>query len=396
MLPFTKGKENCTGCTACYSICPIKCIDMKQDEEGFLYPVASNACIDCGKCERVCPIINGLEGNMTTNPIAFAAISKDKGIWQRSASGGAFSEICRAWDDGDTVYAGAVFDGLYVHHKCVNGFSNIAPLCKSKYVESNLGDSFLTIKKHLDEGKRALLSGTPCQIAGLRQYLGKDYDNLLLIDLICHGVGSPKVFETCIKVTGCQFGVNITDYQFRTKRKVFETDHLQRITFDKHRYFYLEADPYIQLFLSQHCLRPSCGKNCRYRNENRQGDITIADFKGLRNVFPDLAGEKRNYSTIVFNNNKSKLLIPLIKKTMSLYNCSISQVKKYNPLYYRQTEFSNERELFFSEYLVSHEDTVERWTKPAKLHKTKLKHLLWNALPVHIRKSVINNVLKNK
>lgn len=395
MLSFTQEKKDCTGCTACYSICPVSCIDMVPDTEGFLYPVASSACVDCGKCMRVCPIYNfcvSSKSNKKMNQLAYAAVSNDKNIWKRSASGGAFSEICRAWDDGNTIYVGAAFEGLYVHHISVNGFNSIAPLCKSKYVESSLEETFLTLKEHLDAGKRVLFCGTPCQVAGLRAYVGRDCENLLLLDLICHGVGSPKVFETCMHVTGKQIGGIINSYQFRAKRSVFEADHLQRVRHGNGKYVYLEDDPYMQLYLTQHCLRPSCGENCKYRNEFRQGDLTIADFKGFERIFPDLIGGKRNFSTIVFNNEKSMFLIRELEKTMKLYKCSLDEIREYNPLFYKQTWFSERRDSFFNEYTVSPEATIERWTKPAKVRKLTIKRILWNILPTLLRKWIINHV----
>ena len=138
-------------------------------------------------------------------------------------------------------------------------------------------------------------------MAGLKSSLGKDYSNLLPIDLICHGVGSPTVFLECIRNMEESFGGKITAYEFRTKKVAWrKEDSLKQTTLKSIRVF---NDPYIQLFLSQNCLRPSCGENCRFRNKNREGDITIGDFKGLGLVFPKLSGSKLNYSTMVFNMN---------------------------------------------------------------------------------------------
>lgn len=385
MLSFIE-KNRCTGCTACLSICPANCISMERDREGFLYPVASDKCIDCGMCERVCPAVRRETGTKTKG-IAYAAVSKDKRIWKRSASGGAFSEICRAWGDEDTLFAGAAWDGLYVRHICVKGFNNIAPLCKSKYVAGDMGDTFTQIKEHLTHGGKAVFCGTPCQVAGLRLILGKTYDNLLLIDLICHGVGSPDVFKSCMKAIGDQFGGEVKAYEFRAKRSAYETDYLAKVEFADGQEKYLVKDQYIQLFLNQNCLRPSCGENCIYRNENRPGDITIADFKGLTDVFPELAGTKRNYSSVIFNNEQGLKVYSSLEKNMRLLECSIDDIKKYNPLFCKQTRSSNERDDFFKEY-ISSEAAVDRWTTKATTFKTGWKRNVYNILPARARAAV--------
>ena len=193
MLTFNPNKSNCTGCAACYSVCPTHCISMDADEEGFLYPNASDACVHCGLCETVCPAILPKANNNYVQK-AVAAVSKDYEIWKRSSSGGAFSEICRQWADDDTLIVGAAWDGLKVHHIGVYGFENIAPLCKSKYISSAIEDSFIEIRNELRGGRKTIFCGCPCQVAGLKAFLGKDYNNLLTIDLICHGQGSPIVF----------------------------------------------------------------------------------------------------------------------------------------------------------------------------------------------------------
>ena len=166
----------CTGCSACYSSCPNGSIKMVSDNEGFLYPQISDTCVNCGKCQKVCPCINRADCTTNYSPKAYAAVSKDFKIWNRSSSGGAFSEICFAWGDDNTMFCGALWDKLYVKHACLVGIDNIAPLCKSKYVSSDLGNSFKQIQEHLKKGFKVLFCGTPCQVAGLRHFLRRDYD----------------------------------------------------------------------------------------------------------------------------------------------------------------------------------------------------------------------------
>ncbi len=394
MLEFNHSKTNCTGCAACYSVCPVECIEMQRDEEGFLYPeIKNDACINCGRCEKVCPMVHEPR-DITQSHHAFAALTRDIGVWRRSASGGAFSEICRAWSNDGTLIVGAAWqDGKFrVHHVAVHGVDNIAPLCRSKYIASDMGDVMKTMKQHLLSGGRVLFCGTPCQVAGVRGYMGREFDNLLLIDLICHGVGSPLVFEKCMEETGKYFGQQIARYDFRTKRNVHETDYLSRITFVDGSCKYVTRDPYIQLFLSQHCLRPSCGRYCKFRNVKRQGDITIADFKGLIDIFPQLQGTKRNYSTVVLNTAKGQALQAKLSHSMQLLPCSIDDVVRYNPLFARQTWFSEKRDVFFAEFLHNPASTIASWTTPCAEYMDTFTHRLFSLLPVVMRRILLNRL----
>lgn len=396
MLSFNSEKINCMGCAACYSVCPKQCIVMESDSEGFLYPTAdSSNCINCGLCEKVCPIVNPKFEN-TYHQKAISAVSKDYKIWKRSASGGAFSEICRQWADNNTLIVGAAWDGLSVHHIGVIGFENIAPLCKSKYISSPIENTFIEIKRHLRSEKKVIFCGCPCQVDGLRHFLGKSHENLLTIDLICHGQGSPLVFKESMNVLGKQIGEPVLSYEFRAKRKIHETDHLAFVKTDKSEY-YIINDPYIQLFLSQDVLRPSCGENCRYRNVKRTGDLTIADCKGLTKIYPDLIGTKRNYSTIVSNTAKGEYVLDKLNQTMETRPCSLENVIKYNPLFARQTCFSKNRDKFFMEFVKNPQTCIRIKTKPIKIIRNTFKSIFFHNSPIILRKYYIklSQLLKN-
>lgn len=392
MLDFTPDKGRCSGCTSCQAICPVTCISMQTDKEGFQYPVSSDACIHCRLCEKVCPIPKPLNTATFGKQEAYALVSKNYEVWHRSASGGAFSEICNAWGDSSTVVVGATWDGLRVHHKCVIGIENINELCKSKYLSSLPENTFRDIFKFLKEEKKVIFCGTPCQVAGLKSFLGKDYPNLLTIDLICHGVGSPLVFKDAMKVIGEQFDSTVVGYEFRAKRKVFETDYIQKI-FTNRGNKYLINDQYIQLFLSQLCLRPSCGENCVFRYKNRQGDITIADFKGLSEVLPNLRFAKKNYSSLIVNSKKGHEVAEDLKRSSIMYQVSIEDIKKYNPLFFRQTWFSKDRDKFFKDYEVNGIETIKKWTKPAQEYRAGIKQTVINILPPIILRSVYNLIM---
>ncbi len=385
MLSFTKNKSECMGCSACMAACPVDCITMHYDEEGFWYPQSSDACINCGKCERVCPLPKTDNTANHGQQKAFACLTKDDKIWRRSASGGAFSEICLAWGDSKTIVVGAAWDDFKVHHVCVEGVQNIQSLCKSKYVASYPENTFREVKDYIKQGRKVIYCGVPCQVAGLKSFLNQDYENLLTIDLICHGAGSPNVFESAIHKMEKQFDDKISSYEFRSKRSTYEMDYLSSINLFKSK-VYIVNDPYIQLFLKQNCLRPSCGEHCKFRNKNRQGDLTIADFKGLSKVFPELLGSKRNYSTIVTNNKKGEEIIPLLMDRMVVLRCDVAEIGKYNPLFERQTWFSKDRNQFFGDFISDKDSALDKWTTEAVVYQPTLKNKIFNILPVSIRK----------
>ena len=398
MLSFlNEKKKNCTGCYACYSSCPVDCIEMKKDLEGFWYPSSTDKCIHCGMCERVCPVINNNTNDQGAQK-AYAAVTKDKEIWRRSASGGAFSEICKVWDSNDAIFVGATYDGLDVKHICIEDYHDIETICKSKYVQSEIGNTFIQIKKHLCEMKNVVFCGTPCQVAGLKNYLNQNFDNLLTIDLICHGVGAPNVFKECCNVIGENLDKEIISYEFRAKRKIYDVDYMQKVITKQGEEIYLLDDPYIQLFLSQNCTRPSCGENCSFRNEKRYGDITIADFKGLTKIFPKLSGTKRNYSTIVSNTPKGDRVVKELKKNMRVLECSVDYIKEYNPLFYRQSDNKRNQDEFIKLFEQNPQKAISEYTKPLKLQNISFAHKVYDLLPFTLRHIIIESIgfIKNE
>ena len=382
-------KKACTGCSACYSVCPVGAIQMVPDSEGFLYPVSDEKCIHCKKCLTVCPVKSHKDVDEAFTKKAYAALTKNRKLWRSSSSGGAFIEICKSWEKDNLFIYGATWNGLSVCHTNVHSIEEADKFSKSKYISSEIKDCYIEIQQHLDNHDNVIFSGTPCQIAGLNSYLRKQYDNLLSIDIICHGVGSPKVFHECIEIIQDQYNINIKSYGFRHKDYVYRQDHIQSILTENGEHILIQDDPYIQLFVQQLCLRKSCEK-CLFRSSERYSDITIGDFKHLDDVFPKLVGGKYNYSTVIFNTKKGESVIKGLKERMYMYECSIHDIEEYNPAYCFNSDNNHpNRDAFFVDFIKNPRQAITSITIPAKKYKISIKRRVYDSLPVWMRKMIV-------
>lgn len=287
-------KSKCTGCTACAQICPISCITMKRDEEGFLYPVADESrCIACGSCDKVCPVSNTSFLPKAGYPEAALIYDKELEWRKRSAAGGGFAVLARYFLE---YYKGIVFgaaydENYYVCHMEVETLEALPQLQKSKYVQSDLKDCFKCVKQHLEHDRYVLFSGTPCQIYGLKSYLGKqaESDRLYSIDLSCHGVPSPKVFEKYKLALEEQEKSQIICFTMRDKK--FKKDAYDQgfgITFanNKKKFLSHSQDMFGRCFWGELISRPSC-YCCHFKTVWRSADITLGDCWFLNCFVPE-------------------------------------------------------------------------------------------------------------
>ena len=215
---LTGEKKECFGCEACVQICPKQAIKMTEDGEAFRYPVVDTAtCVHCGLCEQVCPVVH-LPETEACEKVVFGGYHKDSRIRGESTSGGAFSAIVEGWCDKDYAIFGAVADGLRVYHDYITNKSQLQKFRKSKYAQSEMGNAYQNVRQFLRQGKKVLFSGTPCQIAGLRAFLGKtDCTNLLTVEVICEGVPSPLFIRSYDRMMQKRYGAPIKHLDYRYK-----------------------------------------------------------------------------------------------------------------------------------------------------------------------------------
>lgn len=358
-------KKQCCGCSACVQACPKNCILLIEDEMGFLYPsVDKETCVNCGLCEKVCPVLNKWEPKETFEISA----CKNKNEDQRylSSSGGLFVLLAELVIRKGGVVFGAHFDNDWsVVHSYTETIEGLIEFQGSKYVQSVIGDSYKKTEAFLKDGREVLFSGTPCQVAGLKHYLRKEYDNLLTVEVICHGVPSPKVWrdylETIRRPKGAVAGKNtvlsslnekpsIEGISFRDKQNGwkkygfvvrYSTDQREAEKFGfssvdakKEIREYHQDNLYMKAFLKNLCLRPICF-NCAAKDGRSKADISLGDFWTIKQHCPDFDDDK-GVTLVYINTEKGKEVFNTIDCTKIILNNGV----KYNRMF---SESSNEK-----------------------------------------------------
>ncbi|PYG87803.1 coenzyme F420-reducing hydrogenase beta subunit [Ruminiclostridium sufflavum DSM 19573] len=310
----TDKKKSCFGCRACEQICPNRSVSMLEDEEGFIYPhVNESLCTGCGLCVRHCPQLKDVvfSGHSDT-PKVFAAKLKNSEILLRSSSGGMFSAIAETVIENGGVVFGCAFDNnLTARHICADKKEALASLRGSKYVASDLNNTYIQALNYLKQGQRVFYTGTPCQIAGLKAFLGRDYENLLTADLICHGVPSQKLFSKYLDWLKVKLGGQIIAFDFRNKEKRGWGFCCKVETAAKARHLNAEFDPYYSAFLEAKTYRYSC-YSCKYAKTAREGDLTIADYWGIEFFHPGFYS-KKGVSLLLVNSLKGQKMFEALK-----------------------------------------------------------------------------------
>ena len=387
-----ESPAQCCGCGACLNSCARDAITMQTDAAGFLFPSVDEArCVGCGKCVEVCvfPKKGWGAGNA---PTVYAAVNKDAQVLEDSSSGGLFTALAGAvLDKGGAVFGAAWTEDLSLAHLCVENRQALGKLRGSKYVQSDTGDCYRQVKRILKEGRPVCYCGTPCQIAGLKAFLGKEDDKLLTIDLVCHGVPSMQMLRDDLAAVAGDKLSEIKDIKFRDKRRGWGVKG-SLILEDKSLHYDAGTSPYYFYFLKGEVYRESC-YHCRFPAENRQGDITLGDYWGVRGeLLAQLEGVNpdKGVSCVLVNTQKGKQWFSAVETALCFAPTSLESVQKRNGQLTRHSEPLPEHETLLSGYLQTGYAAYQSGYK--KHTKDHLVRFVKDLIPAKIKRK-INDVI---
>lgn len=340
-------KEECCGCSACYNICPVQAIEMKPDEEGFLYPIISEKkCIGCGRCKKVCPIIHKPE--KFSLKLAYGCYAKKWEEQMSSSSGGVFSVLARRILLEKGVVCGAAYDkNQMVFHLIIDSEEELYKLKETKYVQSQINKIYVDIKKYLMQNKTVLFSGTPCQVAGLKGFLEKEYDNLICIDLICHGVPSPEVWKRYLEFVSNKREIEKVTFRNKSQgmNKITLDYQLSNGTIIKENY---SESLYIKGFIQNLYVRPSCFE-CKFKGTTRCSDLTIGDFWAVKEYHPQFFND-RGVSAAIIHSENGKKWIDKVKGDLNIIQATTKEIACWNECLLQSTIRNPKRVEFFSQW----------------------------------------------
>lgn len=344
-MKIFESKNNCCGCSACEQICPKNAIKMTPDNEGFLYPeIDGSLCVECGACKNVCAFQNDYEKNKSQK--AYAVKHKDFDTRMTSRSGGVFIAISDyIFEKNGTVYGAAFDDDFSVCHIRATTKAERDRLKGSKYVQSDVKDTFSSVKNDLKNGMYVLFSGTACQVAGLKNYLKNiDTSKLYTCDLVCHGVPSPKIWKEYLDYCEKKYNGKVTNADFRDKTLGWNA-HKEAIWIDNKKY---NSNEYAYLFNDNYISRPSCF-NCKFTNLDRPADFTLADFWGIDRIVPDF-NDNKGVSLLLVNSEKGAKIFDSCKKDIGCVDCDLQKSAKPNPNLYMPSPKPEDENLFWDNY----------------------------------------------
>ncbi len=387
-------KQDCCGCNSCVQCCPKSCITMCEDEEGFLYPeVDENVCVDCGLCEKVCPVLHQAEDR---KPLAvYAAKNKNEEIRRQSSSGGVFTALAEeVIKDGGVVF-GARFDEHWeVKHDYTETVEGLSIFRGSKYVQSRIEDCYQKVEQFLRAGRKVLFSGTPCQVAGLKLFLRKEYNYLLTVDFICHGVPSPGVWREYLKEeTARECGRKnsvLSHPDIKDQDALIESILFRDKCLGWKKYSFaltlsvpnghgakntvllsepLDKNIFMRGFLADLYLRPSCYA-CPTKSFKSGSDVTIGDFWGIEHVMPELDDDK-GMSVVMVNTNKGE--VSFQRTGVDSYPMEYNVLLRFNPSVEKSVRLTDKRRRFYSDTKKTLGNKIDKLSSVTLLSRIRRK-----------------------
>lgn len=352
----TKKEDTCYGCSACKHICPHSAINMEPNSEGFMYPkLDADKCVQCGLCVNVCPYDTPTKTTSTTSK-TYAIQNKDNQSLMNSSSGGIFIAVAK-WvlEQGGSV-CGCVFDENFkATHVLTNEWDTVLAMQGSKYVQSDIGDMYPLIRSKLKSGQKVLFTGTPCQVAGLQKFLIKEYDNLITMDLICHGVPSPMLLESYLKEMASHRNGKILDFRFRHKKRngwvsqgsiTIQANNGKQTTKTTSPY----QDSYYYYYYLANNVSRECCYSCQYSSTTRYGDLTIGDYWNIADVNVNF-NTNQGVSVVLVNTNKGQDVINAIKDFLNLAETPLETAVQGNGNLHTPCERPESRDIIYKKII---------------------------------------------
>lgn len=392
-------KDKCCGCGACMNICPKHAIEMIEDEYGFLYPrIDEDKCVKCGACRKACAYQR--DESVNTPLETYIAANRDDSQIKESASGGIFAAIAtKVLTEGGVVFGAALEkdrDYFVNHHILIDNIDDLQKLQGSKYVQSSNGFVYKQVKELLVDGKTVLYSGTPCQVAGLYGFLGKKYDNLITVDLVCHGTPNLKMFNDYLCVQkGKLKASEIQQYVFRDKKNGWgesgRIDYIDGNGNTRSKYSLARLDSFNSFFLDVLISRENC-YSCKYAGSNRPGDITLGDFWGIEDVHPEVVSAKEfdleaGVSCMIANTEKGISLCKEMDGYIKTHISTFDKAAKHNKQLNKPSTMSPKRQNVLEEYRNGGYEALEAFYRK-KYFKHRIVYYAFSKLPRSTRNAI--------